>query len=287
MCQSVLSIDPMQTVNHPDLRSLHEAATDNIIDFYRYFSLHLDGAHVLDEADLFYAATGIPDAMMNGVFRTRLETDTADARIDSVIEYFKGRDLPYQWWVSPYNSPGNLTERLSARGFVCETDLPGMAVSIDEVVTSSPSAPLVIERVSDRETMISWIDTLIEACNMPRAIAPYFLKAQDSIGYGKSPTLLDFAGFRDGKLVATTTVYLAAEVAAIYCVGTLPEDRRKGYASAMVAHALRRAREEGYRFGALQASRMGHPVYERMGFRDTGHYKLFSLPSKHSVVETS
>jgi len=32
---------------------------------------------------------------------------------------------------------------------------------------------------------------------------------------------------------------------------------------------------------ALQASRMGHPVYLRMGFRDVGRYRIFADIAGH------
>jgi GNAT superfamily N-acetyltransferase len=268
----------MQTVQSPTLAELQEAATDNIIEFYRFFCDHLDGTSVLDEPELFAAATGIPDEMMNGVFRTRLTADTSDAGIERAVGLFKSRKLPFHWWVGPTDSPADLGERLTAHGFVCETELPAMAVELDRLTSLEPAGPLEIKVVSDRETMSDWVATLIQACSMPAAIGAPILAAQERIGYGAGRVLRDYAGYEEGRMVATASVFLSRGVAAIYCVGTLEGARRKGYASAMVAHALSQARSEGLRYGVLQASRMGYPVYQRMGFRDTGHYKLFGLP---------
>ena len=44
-------------------------------------------------------------------------------------------------------------------------------------------------------------------------------------------------------------------------------NRRNGIASALVRHLLKMIESRGYRGAILQASPMGKPVYEKIGFR--------------------
>jgi hypothetical protein len=46
----------------------------------------------------------------------------------------------------------------------------------------------------------------------------------------------------------------------------------------MTAHAVRRGAELGAVMASLQASDMGRPVYEHMGFRVTAWYRNFRRP---------
>jgi predicted acetyltransferase len=78
-----------------------------------------------------------------------------------------------------------------------------------------------------------------------------------------------------GVPVASAALVLDSGVAGIYAVATLPEARNRGIGKPMTATALREARQLGYRVGILQSSSMGHPIYEKMGFRDVCTYRLY------------
>lgn len=77
-----------------------------------------------------------------------------------------------------------------------------------------------------------------------------------------------------GRMVATSLVYLHDGLAGIYGVSTLPGHRGRGLGAHLTAEPLRIAWGLGYSTGLLQASEMGAPVYERIGFRTHGHMTL-------------
>ncbi len=75
--------------------------------------------------------------------------------------------------------------------------------------------------------------------------------------------------------MATSALFLGDGLAGVYCVATLPQERRKGFGAFATAEPLRRVRDLGYRVGILQSSEPGHPVYRRIGFRDVGGVPLY------------
>ena len=58
-------------------------------------------------------------------------------------------------------------------------------------------------------------------------------------------------------------------------VATLPEARGRRLAGALMAHALVDARQRGLLTSTLVATKMGRPVYERLGYRGVGQLEMW------------
>ena len=72
-----------------------------------------------------------------------------------------------------------------------------------------------------------------------------------------------------GQLAATTTaIAYGGQLAWIGMVLTAPQLRRQGLAKLLMEHALAYLRERGVRCIKLDATAMGRPLYERLGFSD-------------------
>jgi GNAT superfamily N-acetyltransferase len=63
----------------------------------------------------------------------------------------------------------------------------------------------------------------------------------------------------------------------IWWVATLPEARGRGLSSRLLRVALDEARERSVRTSTLQATKLGRPVYERIGYRDIGELQMWEL----------
>jgi predicted acetyltransferase len=67
-------------------------------------------------------------------------------------------------------------------------------------------------------------------------------------------------------------------VAGIYFVSTLLEFRRRGFGEAMTWRGVLDGRATGCRLSYLRASRMGRPMYEKIGFRVVEEYRGWRKP---------
>jgi GNAT superfamily N-acetyltransferase len=61
----------------------------------------------------------------------------------------------------------------------------------------------------------------------------------------------------------------------IYLVATAPEARGRGLATELMVQALLDAGVRGCLTTSLQATKMGHPIYERLGYQDLGQLQLW------------
>ncbi len=84
----------------------------------------------------------------------------------------------------------------------------------------------------------------------------------------------------DGEVVSYTDLYQDGPEAQVEDVGTLPEHRGRGYATAVVLAAIAAARERGAEFVFLVADREDWPkeLYRRLGFDELGYYVKLVLP---------
>jgi GNAT superfamily N-acetyltransferase len=86
-----------------------------------------------------------------------------------------------------------------------------------------------------------------------------------------------FLGYEADQPVCVALAYPGDEVIGIYCVATSPDARGKGYGAAITDAAAQTAPQLP---AVLQASDMGRPVYERIGFETVGRYDLWTHPRR-------
>ena len=79
----------------------------------------------------------------------------------------------------------------------------------------------------------------------------------------------------DGRAVASTIAVDNYGDCLISFVATDVAARGRGIATSLISKALLDARERGCDTASLQATKMGQPVYERMGFRDLGPLEMW------------
>jgi GNAT superfamily N-acetyltransferase len=263
--------------------AVERAIEDNLFALISLLVRNLPQAEVHDEPEMLWTVTDIPFELFNIVLRARLSPANVDAAIERAIHRGKSRNIPIAWWIGPATRPPELGTRLEAHGYTREGNEPGMAVDISSLPDDIPAPPsLTIEQVQDIETLKKWCRVFTVGFGLRDLISGAFSTAFERIGFTGQPPFYNYIGRLNNEPVATASLFLAAGVAGIYCVATVPDARRKGIATAMTFKALAESRLRGYRVGILQASEMGAPVYPKLGFRqyfDIDHYVWVPEPA--------
>ncbi|MBW1784824.1 MAG: GNAT family N-acetyltransferase, partial [Deltaproteobacteria bacterium] len=94
----------------------------------------------------------------------------------------------------------------------------------------------------------------------------------------KLPDTDMFVGYVDHRPASASMLIKTGPVAGIYWVATLDTFRNRGFGKEITAQSLVAGKNRRCTFASLQASVMGKPVYEKMGFDNPYNYQSFNSP---------
>jgi ribosomal protein S18 acetylase RimI-like enzyme len=171
--------------------------------------------------------------------------------------------------------PTDVDAYLSAQGFVSHGTMPAMAVDIVALKPTLLPDGYELVRVGDGGDGHEWVQQFAIGYELPLGVAQRFSPAALHAGTSPDSAMQFFAVKRHGRIVCTSLCHLDEGLAGIYCVATIPEERRKGLGAHATAEPLRLAARQGYGVGVLQSSEAGYGVYKGLGFADFGGVPLY------------
>jgi GNAT superfamily N-acetyltransferase len=205
-------------------------------------------------------------AWFNAILCARDATPADVGYIEDSLNYFKAKNTSeITLWLENGVNLAGWEALLTPRGFTLEEGPSGMSAdlnNLNEAINLPAGAEIKI--VDDEKSMRDCADAILNGYGFP----PDWKEATDNfvLGLGLDTPYRSYVAYWNGKPVSTAAVFFGEEVAGIYTVATVPEARGKGFGAAVTLAPLLDARKMGYRVGILQASKMGFPVYKRLGF---------------------
>jgi GNAT superfamily N-acetyltransferase len=257
----------------PDDESEHVSSAlisrchDNFAEAFRRVARSRPNGRILEEPGVVRVASRLPGPEFNPVFVTGPIEDPAKMVEDS--KSFMG-GLGVSSWRLVAAPPLISVVRASAvaAGLRPGREMPGMV--LDPIPARAPARPagLRIRRVVDatlwRTMLRVGLATFTGATpDDPDRFLPYTpaIGAKGYVGFvGKVP-------------VSTSLCVSSSGVGGVFFVSTNSEYRGRGYGAALTWQAAVDSRREGCRTSYLQASEMGLPIYQRMGYREITRYQ--------------
>jgi hypothetical protein len=157
------------------------------------------------------------------------------------------------------------------------TSMPGMvAFPIDHAVIATTASPeLKIRRVTDAAGI-----------DVHRLVVTAGFGSDPSVAQGTAcadlldrPECVVYVGYANGDPVVSGLGWRTGRTIGVYSIATIEAARRRGYGAAMTARVVADGVVAGCDAAALQASEMGRPIYERLGFRTLVRYTAFVNPA--------
>ncbi len=135
----------------------------------------------------------------------------------------------------------------------------------------NPAKELNIERVETSEQLGHWM-RINEKELMKGEMDECLFKSKLN-----DENILLFLGNYKSKPVATSLVFIQGKESGLYFISTDSDFRRNGFGEEMTLHGLLTAKGKGCTIMNLEATDLGLPVYEKVGFKNYGAVNLINF----------
>jgi GNAT superfamily N-acetyltransferase len=225
-----------------------------------------EGGHLVEaEGVLAAVIPALPGrSVFNSVLYERAE-NLAAAR-DDVARAYEDAGV-YAWTVWVPEADRACAKLLASAGHVLDTTPRAMALDLSEL---RPPRPGDLEW-----TAAASLDDL---------------KRVNDAAYGDEPGTFDvgigtppaeawrlYSANMDGRAASVLATTDVDGDCGVWWVATLPEARGRGLAARLLGVALAEARARGMRTSTLQSTKLGRPVYERLGYMDLCELGMWEL----------
>lgn len=240
------------------------------------------GAYGLAEGGLqestpafLFAASTIPHPMFNTVILTEPDMVAVEAALGRAAANRSRTGIPVLWRVTAAAATDEVRGRLEAAGLASLGGNPAMAIDIDEMPDKPPVTGLKIVTAEGAAERGDWARLACRGFELSAEVGEAMGTCEASIPEGLFAGQPRYIGYFDGEPVAASSLVMTGKTAGVYAVATLPEMRRRGIGTAMTLHAMQEGGRAGASHAVRQASDIGRPVYEAIGFRTIFDYALY------------
>ncbi len=217
------------------------------------------------------SSVGVPMPLFNQAFV--FEAPSIDD-LSQATRWLSERNVPF--WVTAPGSVAQVVADMAEPVGLNPTasTMPGMTYSPLADVPVQSNGEVEIVAVTRPAQLDDFATVASEAFGAPLAAAGT-LAAASTLGDDRCSW---FLGYLDDYPVVCGQLLRTSDVAGVYSIGVRERFRRRGLGAAITAAVLAAGRNAGCSTGVLQASPMGRPVYDRMGFETVTHYHHFAPP---------
>jgi GNAT superfamily N-acetyltransferase len=185
-------------------------------------------------------------------------------QLDAIAREYEEADVR-AWTVWVPEEQRGVAKELERAGHVLDAEPRDMAMALDDLQAPDPDPGLEIVEREDPEAM----------ARINEVAYGYPEGDFDVVADTSTAGLRIYFGRVNGEEVCTLGIAPVKSDAVVVWVAALPEARGRGMSGRVLARALEDARESGLETTTLQATKLGEPVYARLGYRDYGAMQMW------------
>lgn len=242
---------------------------ENWAEWLSFTAEHSPGGESRTFGAIRCSSVGVPMPLFNQAFV--FEAPSA-SDLEQATSWLSERNVPF-WVTAPGAVAPAVADMAESTGLDPQANtMPGMSYAPLSDLPADTDGDGEYLQITESGQLGDLAVVTSEAFGAPLEAAAFLAPAS---------TLADdrcawFLGYLDGDLAACGQLIRTAGVAGVYSIGVRERFRRRGLGTAITAAALVAGRDLGCSTGVLQASPMGGPVYDRMGFETVTQYHCFA-----------
>jgi ribosomal protein S18 acetylase RimI-like enzyme len=261
----------LTSISNNDLFSLGDL---NLAEFNREFARWNEKYEIIESDDLLMTLGA--DAFPGANFVMRLApacTPLANELLDRAMAFFQARQRGFSIHVRRHIDT-DLEAACEAAGMFKVGNSAGMC--LDAPLPDKPEDGSVQVRViEERQGAVDFADVTVasyKSLGLPEETGKKMFAAPERM---LKPHIVPVVAYDHGVPVSAAMALMSHGIAGIYWVGTVETHRRRGLAELCTRIAGNRAFAMGATRVVLQASHMGEPVYQGMGYREFTRYPWY------------
>ena len=258
---------------------MYQLVDDNLRLALQFFG-RASGKGAIDERNgILLIDSGVDYAVFNIAIITEPVDSVAklELRVSLAAEFYAARRTRWSLWVCEDLLDPRI--RLAAPSVFARhhlhtlTQAPGMVA--ENLLPLSRYLPsMEYKVVGDAQTRTDFAHLTTICFDIPFATSQAVYQPEDAW----KGDYVGYVGYLNRRAICTAAVVISDDAVGLYSIGTVPEYRRRGYAEALVRQVLQDAtRISGIRRSVLQATRAGHEMYRRLGYRDVTKFSVYIL----------
>ena len=260
------------TVRAVDDATLARLEHENMIGWPRVFTGQVAGSLARIDRGIGTYLTGLPAPLFNQIIV--VDDDAIDDAMGAAVATARDRQARL-CVVLRRGADDRFAHVVADLGLVPdERVMPGMALHPIPSTIDGVDDGFDIRVVRDAAGLEEHVRTAAEGLGFSESIARAALGEELWIRVGCTV----YVGFDDDAPVSAGFSIRTGRTLGIFTIATVPAARGRGHGSAMTARAIADGLAEGCDVAALQASDMGRPIYEWLGFRLVQEYDIYVEP---------
>lgn len=212
-----------------------------------------------------------PAPGMNFISYAWLEESAADKVIQKQVDYFLKYDQPFTWQFMDHDQPANLPERLLRHGFAGDDD--PSAVMLLDLEACPPELLQPIQADIRQISNMAGLDDVVAIEEKVWGGSFAWLKQRLGSHLEIPGYLSVYVVYKDNHPASAAWTYFPPHnpFANLYGGATLPDHRRSGLYTALLAYRAQEALQRERRFLMIGCNQNSRPIVARHGFHFLAH----------------